>query len=187
MAICGIDTARCLGFSQAASAASGGVNSNSQQTGSTGQNGWRWTASGPNPSLAPFPCLTGKVQGIVQNSDLFVVGTARIPSRLQAVTAKFPAPGSRDHPTAPASVVNRPASAFSVGLELFLQPGLLEDRIGGVPGLDAAIDREVLIARRAVPDFMVALTLAVKSAPVFLQYLLEIAGEVCHVSGRVQG
>jgi hypothetical protein len=34
---------------------------------------------------------------------------------------------------------------------------------------------------------MVALTLAVKSAPVFLQYLLQIAGEVCHVSGRVQG
>ena len=72
-------------------------------------------------------------------------------------------------------------------LKSFLQPGLLEDRIGRVPGLNAAIDREVLIARRAVPDFMVALAQAVKSAPMFLQYLLQITGEGCHVSGRVQG
>jgi hypothetical protein len=46
--------------------------------------------------------------------------------------------------------------------------------------LHAAINREALIASRAVPDFMIAITLAMKSARVFLQYLLEIAGKVCH-------
>jgi hypothetical protein len=92
-----------------------------------------------------------------QNSLHPAAGNFLVPIR------EFPF-GNRDRPTA------------SGASKTFLQPGLLEDRIGGVPGLNAAIDREVLIAHRAVPDFMVALALAVKPAPVFLQYLRSDRG-----------
>lgn len=110
---------------------------------------------------------------------------------LRTGTGNFPVPirelalsnRDRSEPLTPA-VTRR---SVSDALKLFLQASLLEDRIGSVSGLDAAIDREVLIARRTVPYFMVTLALAVKSAPVFPQYLLQIAAEVCHVSGRVQG
>lgn len=53
------------------------------------------------------------------------------------------------------------------------QSCLLQDPISGVPRFDVAIYRKVETRDRAIPDFVVALSLAYKRAPCLFQQLLE--------------
>ena len=68
--------------------------------------------------------------------------------------------------------------------ELWLDSRLLQDRIGGEAFAGRGVEREIPFRDRAVPDFMIALPVPNKCAPVRLEDALEFASEPIDHSGR---
>jgi hypothetical protein len=65
-------------------------------------------------------------------------------------------------------------------LKLLWQPGLFQDRVGGVAGFDGPINNKFYPGYRAEPDFMIAPSRTVKSTTSFAQNLLQLWGIVSH-------
>ena len=72
------------------------------------------------------------------------------------------------------------------GLELLRESGLLQNAFGTMPGLDLAISREIAAVVRAVPDVVIAASMAHEIAAVVVKGALQLGREVRHVTRAVR-
>ena len=72
------------------------------------------------------------------------------------------------------SLLDEMAGEVRQELKMFLNAGLLQYRIGGVPGLDRTVDYETSICDWTVPDLMVASALSFTVTPIGRQDLLDL-------------
>ena len=71
--------------------------------------------------------------------------------------------------------VVRPEARMLAGSKLWVDPGLFEDFVGGVPGIDGDGHWETMPIDRAFPEFVAALTLPDQTAP-FCNRILRSCG-----------